>query len=229
MKTIIMITAFVVFLILSALSGLKIWQVKKVTREKTKLESKYASLESMKRKVDIDLAKMKAENKVLLDEKEKIEQRFRDSEYDREKEKQAFKDKLREISSIPPDTIYQFIFARYPVFDQPLKYRFSESQIRGIHLDILERDHYNIQLGKTENSLADCKGLNEQNNKIIGNLSGQVSDLEDKNKLSEDQNGVLKDELKLSAKQVNKQKRKTFLWKGSTVVSLAGMLLFVFK
>lgn len=220
MKTTIMITAIILFLIAFAFSGLKIRQVKKVTREKTEMETRYAGIEKEKKELEKDLLSKKNELFVLKDERDSREIRYKQQKEDSENEIRRYKERISELTSLPPDTVYQVLFAKWPSFNQPLVYSFSESQIRGIHLNVIERDHYLLMYDKAKESLITCEGVNTKNGEIISNLTTQNTMLETKNTLSGSQIDILKDELKLSTKVLNKQKRKTFLFKGTTFLEL---------
>jgi len=132
---------------------------------------------------------------------------------------------ISQLTSLPADTVYQIVFSKWPTYNGVLKFRFAENQIREMHLNILERDHYLTLSEKIGQSLTACTELNIQNDGIILNLTDQNTNLNGIISQSEGQISDLKGIVELRDKQVKKVKRSSWIWKGVAVVSVVGILV----
>jgi len=229
MKTKIMITLFVLFLIASAFSGIKIWQTKKMAKKIAEIETKYAIAEKEKEALQVNLMKLKSDNIVLNTQKQIAENKLAEKEAEIEKQKKKYENEIAGLKEIPTDSLYQRVFDKYETFDGVLKYRFADNQVRNIYLGLLERDHYYNLYGSTGIALLDCKALNVQNDNIIGNLGLQNDNLTKQNNLSQQQIFNLNDKLKLKDKTIRRQKAKGFVYKSTTVIATLGVLFVVLK
>jgi hypothetical protein len=213
------------FLALSIFAGIKTYQSNKYASAKTELEIKYAILEKEKAASDAELV-IKQNDFILLNTKKvELEKQLDQYKADVKKQIDAFKLTIKELTNVPGDTVYQLVFASWPTNDEVLKYRFAEPQIRGMYLNILEKTQFEGLYLKTNKSLVTCTELNIQNNKLIQNLSDQTLELIDQNTMTEDQNVILQNNLKLSDKKLNQTKRNSWIWKAATVVSLTLLVL----
>jgi hypothetical protein len=230
-KTIIaiMITAIVLFLIASAFSGIKIWQAKKNAAEKARLETLYDVLQKERAGLQLSLGKLKYNNTVLTGEKAQAQLDLAEYKAAIAKKIKDYEAQIAGLKELPADTVYQLIFDRYPTLDGVLKYRFAENQIRNIHVGLVERDQYFDLYANTDLALKKCGVLNTKNDAIINNLGSQNENLTGQNDVLQQQIGIKTDELKLSNKLLNKQKRKAFVYKGTTVVASIGWILFAIK
>jgi ribonuclease HII len=209
--------------------GIKNNQIRKLTKSKTELETLYKVAQDQKqvyidsnKVLKSDLTQLEAIKTTLAD---KLTKTLSETSYQIE----AYKNRIRELNSLPADTVYQNLFSMYPTFNQVLKFRFAENQIREFNIDILERNHFENLYVKSTKSLVICTDLNKQNDLIIGNLSGQNTNLQKQVDLSELQLVNLQDNLKLSDKTLNKQKRRTFFYKVTTIAAGTGLLIFAIK
>ena len=230
MKTLkLIIIVVLIFLAFMAYRAFKNNQIRKLTKDKTELEVEFYTLKKEKDflKVDNDLQKDSLTH--LEGQKTALEQNLKDYAKETSKQIEGFKKQLSELNSLSPDTLYQNLFSMYPTFNQVLKFRFAENQIREFSIDILERNHFEGLYVKSTKSLVICTDLNKQNDLIIGNLSGQNTNLQAQNDISELQVVNLQDNLKLSDKTLNKQKRKTFFYKVTTIAAGTGLLIFAIK
>ncbi len=218
-----------VILLLSAFGGIKSCQVKRYTEHKAILKSTVALLQKQKETADFKLKALNAEFALLSAQKTTIEQKLTKTLAETNKQIDGFKNVIRELKTLPGDTIYLTLYSKWPTFDQVLKYRFAENQIREMYLNVLERDHYLNLYEKTGKSLLTCTDLNIKNNEIIGNLTGQNDNLQTQVDLSELQINNLQENIKLSDKTLNKQKRKTFFYKVTTVAGIVGMTFISLK
>jgi hypothetical protein len=230
MKTKIMIIiSLCVFLVLSVFSCTKIRQVKKITREKTELLTKFTLLEKEKDDLRAERAIMQDSLKTIESEKLAMEIQFAKDKADTDKQLQAFKDKIKDLSSLPADTVYQYLFAKWPTYSGVLKFRFAENQIREMWLNVLERDNYLSLYEKSGISLNDCAKVNLKNNDIIQNLKGQNTNLQQQVDISGSQITNLQDNLKVTNKELNRKKFWNWILKGSSGVGIAGWIAFVLK
>lgn len=221
------ITVIVMFLALSILGWIKNANLKKVIKQKAILETQFLELQKQKDALSFDLKVKQAENDILKKEKLTLLSEIDSLELLKEKSIKYYENKIAELKKLPIDTVYKFIYAYYPVLESEIpKYPFTESQVRGIHENIFKNQYLNERLNLVDESMKKCKESNVANDKIIQNLEEQNKDLIIKNDLSEDQIINLQDQLKLSNKQSGKQKRKTFLYKTTTVI--AGTLAVIF-
>ena len=225
----LMITAFVLFLLASAFSALKVRQIKKMAASKAALETQYSISEKEKANLQIDLQKLKADNDTLRTQKVINEKQLAEYKAATEKKIKDYEKAIAKLKEIPADTVYEYIFSRWNTEGGVLKYRFAENQIRGIHLNMLERDHYLDLYGSTSLSLNKCSELNAQNDLLLTNLTGQNDNLQQQNIVSGKQITTLQSELKLSDKLINKQKTKTFLYKTTTVIASLGVIFIALK
>jgi hypothetical protein len=217
------------FILMSVFGGIKSCQVKKYIREKTELETKFDL--SQKEKVQLQklLAQKEVQNTVLSGEKKALEQKLAKTIEQTDNLIAGFKDKIKELNSIPADTIYQDVFSKWPAFDQVLKFRFAENQVRGIYLNILERNHFEEVYLSTNKSLITCTELNAKNNQVIFNLTEQTGNLKKQVIIGNEQNANLQENIKLTEKQLSKQQRKTFFYKLTTIAAATGWIAFVLK
>lgn len=229
MKTKIMITAFILFLLASAFGGLKAWQMKKMAAAKAALETEYGILQKDKESLQMDLVNLKSEAIALKAEKSIAEKKLADKEAEIAKQKKDYESQIAGLKEIPTDTLYKIVFDKYPVMGGVLKYRFADNQVRNIHLGLLERDHYYNLYGATDLALNDCKQVNAKDNGIIQNLGLQNDNLLEQNSKSQQQINTLNDELKLSNKIIRRQKVKGFVYKSTTVLASLGVLFVVLK
>lgn len=221
--------ALLIFFAFMIYRGIKNNQIRKLTKSKTELETLYRVAQDQKQ-VYIDSNKVLKSDLTQLEAiKTTLEQKLRDSAKETGSLIEAYKNRIRELNSLPADTVYQNLFAMYPTFDQVLKFRFAENQIREFNIDILERNHFENLYVKSTKSLVICTDLNKQNDLIIGNLSGQNTNLQKQVDLSELQLVNLQDNLKLTDKTLSKQKRKTFFYKVTTIAAGTGLLIFAIK
>ena len=227
-KTLInVITILVIFLALSILGWVKNANLKKVTKQKAILETKFNEIQKQKDALSFDLKVKQAENDILKREKITLLTEIDSLELVKEKSIIQYEKKIAELKKIPIDTIYQYVFSYYaPLSSEVPKYPFTESQVRNIHLTIFENQYLDNRLNLAVESIKKCNELNVKSNQIIGNLEGQNKDLTDKNILSENQIVNLQDQIKIDNKQVGKQKRKAFFYKTTTVI--AGTLAVIF-
>ena len=221
--------ALLIFFAFMIYRGIKNNQIRKLTKAKTELETLYKVAQDQKqvyidsnKVLKSDLTQLEAIKTTLTD---KLTKTLSETSYQIE----AYKRRISEANSLQPDEVYQNLFSMYPTFDQVLKFRFAENQIREFNIDILERDHFENLYVKSTKSLVICTDLNKQNDLIIGNLSGQNTNLQKQVDLSELQLVNLADELKLTDKTLNKQKRKTFFYKVTTIAAGTGLLIFAIK
>lgn len=229
MKNYIMITAFLLFIIASVFSGMKVRKIKKMAAEKARLETEFDNLKKEKENLQIELTKKTMILTNLVTTKNILEKELIHYKADIIKQKNDYEAQIAELTSLSPDTVYERIFTKWPTFDGVLKYRFAENQIRNIHLSLVERDNYQLLYQKTNFALVKCDEVNLQNNKIIENLSDQNKNLNQQKSICENQNSTLQDELKLSNKLLNKQKTKGFVFKSTTVLASIGLILFALK
>ena len=222
MKTTIIIIGF---LILAIFGGIKSCQLKNYIREKTELETKFALAQKEKAELQKQLKEKQAQNNVLIGQKQDLEQKLANTIAETNNQIEAFKNKIKDLSLIPADTIYQDVFSKWPAFDQVLKFRFAENQVRGMYLNILERDHFEGLYTSTTSSLITCSELNVKNDQIIGNLSDQNVNLKKQVIISDQQIVNLQENVKITESQLNKQKRRTFIYKLTTVAA-AGAFIF---
>jgi hypothetical protein len=224
------ITVIVIFLALSIFGWVKNANLKKVTAQKAKLEVQFANLQKEKDAVDYELSIKQTENALLNGEKIALESKLQDYKDKTDKIIKDHEKTIAELKNIPIDTVYQYVYAYYvPLSSEVPKYPFTESQVRKIHLAIFENQYLDNRLNLAVESMKKCNQLNAKNDEIITNLEGQNKDLTDKNTLSEGQVVNLQDQLKLSNKQVGKQKRKTFLYKTTTVIAGTLAVIFAFN
>jgi chaperonin cofactor prefoldin len=227
MKTNLILIGVIVLLI--AFGGIRSCQVKRLATEKATIKAEFNALQKQKETADFKLKSLKAELSDLSTQKTTIEQKLKDYTKETSNQIEGFKNRIRELNSLPGDTVYLKVFYKWPTFNQVLKYRFAENQVREMYLNVLERDHYLNLYEKTGKSLLTCTDLNKQNDLIIGNLSGQNDNLQTKVDLSELQIVNLQDNLQLSNKTLNKQKRKTFFYKITTIAGISGILFFAVR
>lgn len=230
MKTLKIIGLVVlIFLAFMAYRAFKNNQIRKLAKDKTELEVEFNNLQKQKETADFKLKSLKAEFSVLSTQKSIIESELTKYKAETNKLINGFKTTISEYKKLQPDEVYQNLFAMYPTFNQVLKFRFAENQIREFNIDILERGHFEGLYVKSTKSLVTCTDLNKQNDLIIGNLSGQNTNLQKQVDLSELQVVNLQDEIKLTDKTLNKQKRKTFFYKLTTIAAGTGLLIFAIK
>ena len=227
MKTNIILIGVIVLLI--TFGGVRSCQVKRLATQKATLKAEFNNLQKQKETADFKLKSLKAEFSDLSTQKTTIEQKLKDYTKETSNQIEGFKNVIRELNSLPGDTVYLKVFSKWPTFDQVLKYRFAENQVREMYLNVLERDHYLNLYDKSNKSLLTCTDLNKQNDLIIGNLTGQNDNLQTKVDLSELQINNLQDNLQLSDKTLNKQKRKTFFYKVTTIGGIIGTILFAVR
>lgn len=225
----LIIIAVLIFLILAGYRAFKNNQIRKLTKAKTELEVEFYALKKEKDNLKADNQKLNTDLTQLEGQKTALEQKLKDYTKETSYQIQGFKKLISELNSLPADTVYQNLFSMYPTFDQVLKFRFAENQIREFNIDILERDHYENLYAKTARTLVTCTDLNKQNDLIIGNLSGQTVNLQKQVDLSELEIVNLQENMKLTDKTLNKQKRKTFFYKVTTVAGLTGLVIFAIK
>ena len=219
--------ALSIFIVFSVIGGLKVMRLKKVTEEKAILETEYKALQKAKELADFEVEQKQIENKILTEEKTELELKLK--QYEREKQVIIvdYEKKIAELVKIPVDTIYQYVYSYYtPLNSETANYPFTESQVRRIHLGIFEAQYLYKRLDATENSLIICKDLNDTNDRIIGNLSGQNTKLKEMNSISDKQINNLSNQLNICDKQNRKEKCKKFFYKATTVVT--GALAFMF-
>ena len=218
-----------VIVLLIAFGGIRSCQVKRLATEKATLKAEFNNLQKQKETADFKLKSLKAELITRDAEKTAILKKWDKDKAEKDKAIEGFRNVISEYKKLQTDTIYLLLYSKWPTFDQVLKYRFAENQIREIYLNVLERDHYLNLYEKTGKSLLTCTDLNKQNDLIIGNLSGQNDNLQTKVDLSELQIVNLQDNLQLSDKTLNKQKRKTFFYKVTTIAGIVGLTYFAIK
>ena len=227
MKTNLILIGVIVLLI--AFGGIRSCQVKRLATDKATLKAEFNALQKQNETADFKLKSLKAEFSDLEAQKTTIEQKLKVYTKETSNQIEGFKNRIRELNYLHPDTTYFILFSKWPTFDQVLKFRFAENQIREMYLNVLERDHYLNLYDKSNKSLLTCTDLNIKNNEIIGNLSGQNDNLQTKVDLSELQIVNLQDNLQLSDKTLNKQKRKTFFYKVTTIAGITGLVIFAVK
>jgi hypothetical protein len=225
----ILIISLCVFLALSIFGGISRCNLIKLTKEKTELETKFILLDKEKTDLQLKLAEKQVQNSILDGQKKAIESQLAQYRADTQKQIEAFKKTITGLSSIPSDTIYLDLFSMWPVYDGILKYRFAENQIRGMWLNVLERNQFESLYSKTDKSLIKCTELNVQNDKIIVNLKDQNENLKGQVDISDLQLGNLQDNLKLTERELKRKKFWNFILKGSTVAGGAGWIAFVLK
>ena len=218
-----------VIVLLIAFGGIRSCQVKRLATDKATLKAEFNNLQKQKETADFKLKSLKAELSDLSTQKTTLANELIKYKAETNKLIDGFKTTLSEYKKLNTDTIYLKLYSKWPTFDQVLKYRFAENQIREMYLNTLERDHYLNLYEKTGKSLLTCTDLNKQNDLIIGNLAGQNDNLQTKVDLSELQLFNVQDELKLSYKTNNKQKRKIFFYKVTTVAGITGIVFFAIK
>jgi len=223
-KHILILTALA-FLTVSIYSGLKIRQVKKLTRETTELQVKFDQAQTEKNKLLTDNRTKAIELAQLSTQKQAIEKELEQYKAETQKQITGFKMTISQLTSLPADTVYQIIFSKWPTYNGVLKFRFAENQIREMHLNILERDHYLSLSEKIGQSLNACTELNIQNDGIISNLTDQNTNLNGIISHGNGQISDLKGMVELRDKQVKKVKRNAWIWKGVAVVSIVGILV----
>jgi multidrug efflux pump subunit AcrA (membrane-fusion protein) len=218
-----------IFLILSVFSWIKTSQVKRFASQKAELQTKFDFAQAEINRLATDNRSKSIDLSLLTAQKQALEKQLAQYKADTDKQIKDFKQTIWDLTKLPADTVYYLVFSKWPTFDQPLKFRFAENQIREIHLNILERDHYFTLSDKLNKSLSTCTALNIQNDKIILNLTDQNSNLNGIVANSEGQISNLTDQLKLSDKQLRKVKRNSWLWKGGTILAAAGWAGFILK
>ena len=218
-----------VIVLLIAFGGFRSCQVKNLATAKATLKAEFNQLQKQKEVSEFKLKALNAEFGTLQAQKTIISNELIKYKAETNKAIEGFKTTINELKLIPTDTLYLDLFAKWPTFDQVLKFRFAENQVREMYLNVLERDHYLNLYDKTNVLLLTCTDLNVKNNEIIGNLSGQNDNLQTQVDISDLQIGNLQDNLKLSDKVLNKQKRKTFFYKVTTVAGIVGITFFAIK
>lgn len=230
MKTFkIIVIAVIIFILLFTLNWIKDIQIKKFESANTELQVRYEILQKEKDVLKDSMKIKKAEYSVLSAQKTTLEIQLAQYKAETNKQIEAFKKTIRDLSTIPSDTVYKNIYSMWSPFDGVLKYRFADSQIRGIYLSILERDHFEKLYSKTNKSLDVCTELNAKNNQVINNLNNQNKNLTSQNAISSSQISNLQDNLNLSKRQLSKQKRRTFFGKLTTVIAATGWVAFAIK
>ena len=225
----IVLISLAIFLVLSIFGSIRSCQVKKLAAEKSKLQTEFNALKKDKEDLKAQFVIMQVDFNALQGQKTALEIKLREYTTETNKTIEGFKKTIREYKKLSSDTVYLYIFSKWPTFDQVLKFRFAENQIREMYLNVLERDHYLSLYEKSNKSLLICTDLNLKNNDIIGNLTGQNTNLQAQVDISDIQIGNLQDNLKLSYMQVNKQERKTFFYKLTTVAATTGLVIFAIK
>lgn len=223
------ILTIVGFLVLSTFGGIKSCQVRKLIEAKTKIETENALIRTQKEEASLELSKVNKENSTIKKEKAQVEQSYLKYVEVTDKQIKAYKDKISTLSSIPVDTVYEVLFSRHPAFSQPLLYRFAENQIRGFHLDIIERDHFESVYISTSNSLKENLEINVKNDKLIANLEVEKSLLIKNQQLSDKENSNLQENIKITEKALNKQKRTSWIYKGGTLIAIVEFFLLLAK
>lgn len=224
-----MITALVLFLVASIFSGLKVRKIKKMAATQAVLETKFDLAQKEKLTLQAEYKLKDDSLKVLKDEKLAIIKEYNSYRIQKQKEIDAYKKTISDLTSIPPDTIYKMLFSMWDPFDQPLKYSFAENQVRGLYQGILDRNHYSNLLGIADKSLSKCDDINLKNDQIINTLTGENANLIKQKKLAEGQITNLQDEAKLSKKLLNRQKVKGWISKGANVAQIVIIGLLVLK
>lgn len=225
----IMITAVILFIVMSIISAVKIWQAKKSAAELSRIGTLYEINLQKISAYEMETAKLKVEITILTGEKATAEIELRDYKADIQKKIKDYEAQIAGLKELPADTVYSIIFNKYPTMSGILKYRFAENQIRNIHLDMVERDQYFTLYNSTNKALDKCGEINIKNDEIIINLGSQNQNLSGQNTIFKDQLTIKNDELAITNKLLNKQKRKAFLFKSTTVIGSIGWLLFVLK
>ena len=227
MKTNLILIGVIVLLI--AFGGVKSCNVRKLATEKAILKAEFAQLQKQKEVIEFKLKALNLKLDTLEADKTTLTNELIKYKAETNKLITGFKTTINELKLIPTDTLYLDLFAKWPTFDQVIKFRFAENQVREMYLNVLERDHYLNLYDKTNVSLLTCTNLNLKNNEIIGNLTGQNDNLQTQVDLSELQVVNLQENLKLSDKTLNKQKRKTFFYKITTIAGITGIVFFAIK
>ena len=228
MKTLNLILIGVIVLLI-AFGGVRSCQVKNLATQKATLKAEFNQLQKQKEVSEFKLKALNAEFGTLQAQKTTLEQKLTKTLSETSKQIEGFKNDIRALNSLPADTVYQNLFAMYPTYNQVLKFRFAENQIREFNIDILERNQFEWTYHKFDTMLIECGKVNIKNNEIIGNLTGQNDNLQSQVDLSELQTVNVQDELKLSYKTNNKQKRKTFFYQVTTLGGIVGLTYFVIK
>jgi hypothetical protein len=218
-----------IFLSLSVFSWIKTSQVKRFAREKSELQVKFDFAQAEINRLTTDNRSKSIDLALLTAQKQTLEKQLAQYKADTDKLINGFKQTIWDLTKLSPDTVYQIVFSKWPTFEQPLKFRFAENQIREMYLNTLERDHYFTLSDKLNRSLTTCTALNIQNDKIISNLTDQNSNLNVIVANSEGQISDLQSQVKLSDKQLNRSKFWGWVFKGGTVLGIAGLGAFILK
>ena len=218
-----------IIVLLIAFGGVRSCQVKNLATEKATLKAEFTQLQKQKEVSDFKNKALQAELITKDAEKATILKKWDKDKSEKDKAIEGFKTTISEYKKLSTDTIYLKLYSKWPTFDQVLKFRFAENQIWEMYLNVLERDHYLNLYDKTNVSLLTCTDLNVKNNEIIGNLTGQNDNLQAQVDISDLQIGNLQENLKLSDKTLNKQKRKTFFYQVTTIAGITGIVFFAIK
>jgi peptidoglycan hydrolase CwlO-like protein len=225
----ILLFAVISFAILSMFFWTKNVLTKRYNVKIATLEAEFKALQTDKVDLQLDLVAKKASIIVLNTQKTTLEKQLAQYKSDTQKQIDNFKSTIFELTKLPADTVYQIIFSKWPTYEGTLKFRFAENQIREMHLNILERDHYYTLSEKISKSLATCTALNDQNDRIILNLTDQNGNLNGQLRASEAQISLLDEKVKAQTRQTRRSKITAFVFKSMIVGEAAfitGLMLF---
>lgn len=141
------------------------------------------------------------------------------------KEKE-YQDKIKDLTNVPPDTIYKNILVYNPnINNDLLKYPFGSTQIRNIygeHISLIYTKGLVVDLTK---SLDICSIDNKVKSSIILNKDDQLKLLDEKIKLNDNLITNLTDQNKVLDKSYKSERRWKQVWQGATVIA-GGLFIY---